>query len=99
MKVLLSRPSLHSTSQSALVTYRAMKAWYHPSIGAVFAQPLKAAAPAPVSVTAALIDAARRESKVSFYTALETRYQRLDRQDARPHRAEQATRPADEVIE
>src|ERR687887_2504292 len=39
--------------------------------GAVFAQPLKAAAPAPTPVTAALIDAARKEAKVSFYTALE----------------------------
>ena len=39
--------------------------------GVVFAQPLKAAAPAPTPVTAALIDAARKESKVSFYTALE----------------------------
>jgi iron(III) transport system substrate-binding protein len=39
--------------------------------GAVFAQPLKAAAPAPAPVTAALIDAARKEAKVSFYTALE----------------------------
>jgi iron(III) transport system substrate-binding protein len=39
--------------------------------GAVFAQPLKAAAPAPVPVTAALIEAARKEAKVSFYTALE----------------------------
>jgi iron(III) transport system substrate-binding protein len=39
--------------------------------GAVFAQPVKAAAPAPAPVTAALIDAARKEAKVSFYTALE----------------------------
>jgi iron(III) transport system substrate-binding protein len=50
-----------------------LKASSGPVTGAVFAQPLKAAAPAPVSVTAALIDAARRESKVSFYTALELR--------------------------
>ena len=40
-------------------------------IGAVFAQPLKAAAPAPSPVTPALIEAARKEGKVSFYTALE----------------------------
>jgi len=40
-------------------------------IGAVFAQPLKAAAPPPTSVTAALVEAARKEGKVSFYTALE----------------------------
>src|SRR5262245_22453916 len=39
--------------------------------GAVFAQSAKAAAPPPVAVTTALIDAARREPKVSFYTALE----------------------------
>ena len=39
--------------------------------GAVFPQPLKAAPPAPAPVTAALIEAARKEAKVSFYTALE----------------------------
>jgi hypothetical protein len=39
--------------------------------GAVFAQPLKAAAPAPSPVTPALIEAARREGRVAFYTALE----------------------------
>jgi iron(III) transport system substrate-binding protein len=39
--------------------------------GAVFAQPLKAAAPAPSPVTPALIEAARKEGRVSFYTALE----------------------------
>src|SRR5438874_1894558 len=39
--------------------------------GAVFAQPLRAAAPEAAAVTPALIEAARRESKVSFYTALE----------------------------
>jgi iron(III) transport system substrate-binding protein len=39
--------------------------------GAVFAQPLKAAAPAPSAITPALIDGARKEGKVSFYTALE----------------------------
>jgi iron(III) transport system substrate-binding protein len=48
--------------------------------GAVFAQPLKAAAPAPTPVAAALIDAARKESKVAFYTALElTTSERLAR--------------------
>jgi len=47
---------------------------------AVFAQPLKAAAPTPIPVTAALIDAARKEAKVSFYTALElTTSERLAR--------------------
>ncbi len=37
----------------------------------VFAQPLKAAAPPPSAVTPALIEAARKEAKASFYTALE----------------------------
>ena len=37
----------------------------------VFAQPLKAAAPPPSAVTPALIEAARKEGKASFYTALE----------------------------
>jgi iron(III) transport system substrate-binding protein len=37
----------------------------------VFAEPLKAAAPPPTAVTPALIEAARKEGKVSFYTALE----------------------------
>jgi iron(III) transport system substrate-binding protein len=39
--------------------------------GALFAEPLKAAAPPPATVTPALIEAARREGKVSFYSALE----------------------------
>jgi iron(III) transport system substrate-binding protein len=39
--------------------------------GTVFAAPLKAAAPEPSEVTPALIAAARREGKVSFYSALE----------------------------
>ena len=37
----------------------------------VFAQPLKAAPPPPSAVTPALIEAARKETKASFYTALE----------------------------
>ncbi|HZL41422.1 MAG TPA: hypothetical protein VFC45_14220, partial [Pseudolabrys sp.] len=43
------------------------------ALGAItlFAQPLKAAAPAPAAVTPALIEAARKEAKVSFYTAIE----------------------------
>ena len=36
-----------------------------------FAQPLKAAAPPPSAVTPALVEAARKEGKASFYTALE----------------------------
>ncbi|HEV7599989.1 MAG TPA: extracellular solute-binding protein [Bradyrhizobium sp.] len=39
--------------------------------GALFAEPLRAAAPPPTAVTPALIEAARREGKVSFYSALE----------------------------
>ena len=39
--------------------------------GVLFAEPLKAAAPPPTAVTPALIEAARKEGKVSFYTALE----------------------------
>jgi iron(III) transport system substrate-binding protein len=39
--------------------------------GVIFAEPLKAVAPPPSEVTPALIDAARKEGKVSFYTALE----------------------------
>jgi iron(III) transport system substrate-binding protein len=39
--------------------------------GTLFAQPLRAAAPEPSAITPALIEAAKREGKVSFYTALE----------------------------
>ena len=39
--------------------------------GMLFAEPLRAAAPPPTAVTPALIEAARKEGKVSFYTALE----------------------------
>src|ERR1700716_3970627 len=39
--------------------------------GVLFAEPTRAAAPPPTSVTPALIEAARREGKVSFYSALE----------------------------
>src|SRR5215475_10498958 len=37
----------------------------------VFAQPVRAAAPVPTAITPALIEAARREGKVSFYTAMD----------------------------
>ncbi|HEY1475168.1 MAG TPA: extracellular solute-binding protein [Pseudolabrys sp.] len=39
--------------------------------GALFAQPLRAAMPEAASVTPALIEAARKEGKIAFYTALE----------------------------
>src|SRR4051812_39027256 len=39
--------------------------------GALFAEPLRAAAPPPAAVTPSLIEAARKEGKVSFYSALE----------------------------
>src|SRR4030081_3505688 len=39
--------------------------------GALFAEPLRAAPPPPSAVTPALIEAARKEGKVSFYSALE----------------------------
>jgi len=39
--------------------------------GALFAPPLRAAALPPTAVTPALIDAARREGKLSYYSALE----------------------------
>lgn len=39
--------------------------------GAVFAAPLTVAAPAPSAVAPALIEAARREGRLSFYSALE----------------------------
>jgi iron(III) transport system substrate-binding protein len=39
--------------------------------GVLFAEPLKAATPPPSEVTPALIEAARGEGKVSFYSALE----------------------------
>jgi len=48
-----------------------LKASAASAAGALFAEPLRAAAPPPTEVTSALIDAARKEGKVSFYTALE----------------------------
>ena len=41
------------------------------AIGTVFAQPLKAAAPEATVLTADLIEAARKEGKLAFYSALE----------------------------
>src|ERR1700682_3816366 len=39
--------------------------------GALFAEPVRAAAPPPSSVTPALIEAARKEGKLAYYCALE----------------------------
>jgi iron(III) transport system substrate-binding protein len=39
--------------------------------GVLFAEPLRAAAPPPTSVTPALVEAARKEGKLSYYSALE----------------------------
>jgi iron(III) transport system substrate-binding protein len=39
--------------------------------GALFAEPARAAAPPPTSVTPELIEAARKEGKISYYSALE----------------------------
>ena len=39
--------------------------------GVLFAEPVRAAAPPPASVTPALIEAARKEGKISYYSALE----------------------------
>ena len=39
--------------------------------GVMFAGPVRAAPPPPASVTPALIEAARKEGKVSYYSALE----------------------------
>jgi iron(III) transport system substrate-binding protein len=39
--------------------------------GVLFAEPIRAAAPPPTSVTPALIESARKEGKLSYYSALE----------------------------
>jgi iron(III) transport system substrate-binding protein len=41
------------------------------AVGTLFAEPVRAAAPAPASVTPELIEAARKEGKISYYSALE----------------------------
>ena len=41
------------------------------AVGALFAEPVKAAAPPPTTVTSELIEAARKEGKISYYSALE----------------------------
>jgi iron(III) transport system substrate-binding protein len=39
--------------------------------GVLFAEPARAVAPPPASVTPELVEAARKEGKLSFYSALE----------------------------
>src|SRR5215510_738802 len=39
--------------------------------GAIFAEPVRAAAPPPTEATPELIEAARKEGKISYYSALE----------------------------
>ena len=48
-----------------------LKASTASAAGVVFAEPLRAAAPPAADVTPALIEAARKEGKLSFYSALE----------------------------
>ena len=46
--------------------------------GVVFAEPVRAAAPPPSAITPALIEAAKKEGKVAFYTAMDLQFaQRL----------------------
>jgi iron(III) transport system substrate-binding protein len=41
------------------------------AVGAFFAEPIRAAVPTPSAITPGLIEAARKEGKVAFYTALD----------------------------
>jgi iron(III) transport system substrate-binding protein len=41
------------------------------AVGTLFAEPMRAAAPPPATVTPELIEAARKEGKISYYSALE----------------------------
>ena len=51
------------------------------AVGSVFAEPLRAAAPAPATITPALIEAAKKEGKVVFYTAMDLQFaQRLGKE-------------------
>ena len=44
------------------------------AVGCVFAEPIRAAAPAPAAITPALIEAAKKEGKVVFYTAMDLQF-------------------------
>jgi iron(III) transport system substrate-binding protein len=58
-------PKRHWSRRDVLKTSTALAA------GALFAEPVRAAAPPPTSVTPQLIEAARKEGKISYYSALE----------------------------
>jgi len=51
------------------------------AMGALFAEPTRAAAPPPTSVTPELIEAARREGKVSYLVGTRAKCSRTARQD------------------
>src|SRR5579871_2309222 len=55
----------HWSRRDVLATSTALAA------GVLFAQPVRAAPPQPTSVTPDLIEAARKEGKISYYSALE----------------------------
>ena len=44
------------------------------AVGAVFASPVRAAPPSPEAITPALIEAAKKEGKVVFYTAMDLQF-------------------------
>src|SRR5215470_9702213 len=58
-------PKRHWSRRDVLKTSTAFAA------GVLFAEPVRAAPPPPTSVTAELIEAAKKEGKVSYYSALE----------------------------
>jgi iron(III) transport system substrate-binding protein len=77
-----SPPSIAPVAKGAQLTGNAMRdrRWTRREVlktstsvaaGVLFAEPTRAAAPPPTSVTPALIEAARKEGKVSYYSALE----------------------------
>src|SRR4051794_5057266 len=70
------RRAAQTTAENALRDLRwsrrdVLKASTASAAGLIFAQPARAAAPPPTAVTPALIEAARKEGKLSFYSALE----------------------------
>ena len=55
----------------------------------VFAAPLRAQAPAPAAITPALVEAAKKEGKVAFYTAMDLPVAEKLRRSARSEMAGQ----------